>query len=93
MEWLDTDGNKITDHSNIKVYIFYDPKSFGSQSEQMYKDAEAKYGTGSVAMSNVTKEPDFIQDWGDMASSDIREVNLNYHGNNQTVMLNSGKKQ
>src|SRR5690554_3921290 len=27
-EWVDAQGNKITDHSNIKVYIFYDPKSF-----------------------------------------------------------------
>ena len=93
MEWLDADGNKIEDHSKIQVYIFYDPKSFGSQSEQMYKDAVAKYGAGSVAMSNVTTMSEFAQDWGDMASNNIKEVNLNYHGNNQTVMLNSSKKQ
>lgn len=27
-EWVDADGYKITDHSNIKAYIFYDPKSY-----------------------------------------------------------------
>ena len=27
-EWRDSKGNKIVDHSNIHVYIFYDPKSF-----------------------------------------------------------------
>jgi len=88
-DWVDADGNKIKDHSEIKVYIFYDPESFDSQSKQMYRDAVAKYGEGSVAMSNVTTEKEFIQDWGDMASGDIKEVNLNYHGNNQTLMLNS----
>ena len=93
MEWVDAQGSKIEDHSNIKVYIFYDPKSFGSQTEQMYKDAIAKYGEGSVALSDVTTMSEFIQDWGDMASSDIKEVNLNYHGNNQTVMLNSNDGQ
>ena len=92
-EWVDAQGNKITDHSNIKVYIFYDPKSFSGQSKQMYKDALAKYGEGSVAMSNVTTMSEFAKDWGDMASGNIKEVNLNYHGNNQTVMLNSDKKQ
>ncbi len=54
MEWVDGEGNKIEDYSKIKVYIFYDPKSFDSQSKQMYKDTVAKYGEGSVAMSNVT---------------------------------------
>ncbi len=93
MDWEDADGNKIKDHSKIKVYIFYDPRSFGNQSEQMYKDAVAIYGKGSVAMSNVTTEKEFMQDWGDMASPDIREVNLNYHGNNQTVILNSDPEQ
>jgi hypothetical protein len=87
MDWEDAQGNKIKDHSKIKVYIFYDPKSFGSQSQQMYKDAVEIYGEGSVAMSNVTTTEAFAQDWGDMASSDIQEVNLNYHGSPQTVNL------
>ena len=91
-DWEDADGNKITDHSKIKAYIFYDPRGegegFAKQSKAMYNQLEAKYGKGSVAMSNVTTEKEFIQDWGDMASSDIKEVNLNYHGNNQTIILN-----
>ena len=53
-DWRDINGEEITDHSNIKVYIFYDPNSFGGQSEQMYKDAVEKYGEGSVAMSDAT---------------------------------------
>lgn len=92
-DWTDAEGNKILDHRNIKVYILYDPNSFGSQSKQMYQDAVSEYGNGSVAMSNVTTISEFAQDWGDMASPDIHEVNLNYHGNNQTVMLNSSKNQ
>jgi len=93
MEWVDGEGNKIEDHSKIKVYIFYDPKSFDSQSKQMYKDAVAKYGEGSVAMSNVTTTAEFKQDWGDMASGDIKEVNLNYHGGPRTINLDYEKNQ
>jgi hypothetical protein len=93
MDWVDIEGNKIEDHSEIKVYIFYDPVSFGSQSEQMYKDAEEKYGKGSVAMSNVTTTSEFEQDWGDMASGDIKEVNLNYHGSTRTINLDYKTKQ
>ena len=88
MTWKDIDGNVITDHSKIKVYIFYDPKSFESQSFQMYNDAIEKYGEGSVALSDVTTERDFVQDWHDMGGNDIQEVNLNYHGSNQAIHLN-----
>ena len=95
MDWVDADGNKIEDHSKIKAYIFYDPREngFAKQSKEMYNQLEAKYGKGSVAMSNATTTEEFTQDWGDMASPNIREVNLNYHGNNQTVMLNSDEGQ
>jgi len=93
MEWVDSEGNKITDHSKIKVYIFYDPNSFSSQSKQMYKDAVAKYGEGSVAMSNVTTTAEFKKDWGDMASGDIKEVNLNYHGSPRTINLDYQNNQ
>ena len=88
-EWKDAEGNVIKDHSNIKVYIFYDPNDFDKQSRQMYRDAETKYGKGSVALSDVTTEVEFSKDWNDMSGFDIREVNLNYHGNNQTLMLDS----
>ena len=91
--WVDADGNEITDHSKIKVYIFYDPKSFDKQSRKMYKAAEKKYGVGSVALSDATTENEFAKDWGDMAGSNIQEVDLNYHGNNQTLMLNSAANQ
>ena len=92
-EWVDADGNIIKDHSKIKVYIFYDPNAFKKQSLKMYKSAEEKYGKGSVALSNVTTETEFAQDWKNMASPDIKEVNLNYHGNNQTLMLDSPNKE
>ena len=92
-EWVDADGNKITDHSKIKVYIFYDPESFSSQTKQMYKDAIEKYGEGSVALSSVTTTAEFIQDWSDMASDNIREVALNYHGGPQTINLDYKTKQ
>ena len=93
MEWVDIYGNKIQDHSKIKVYIFYDPNAFDSQSKQMYKDAVAKYGEGSVAMSNVTTREEFKQDWKNMASNDIKEVNLNYHGSPQTINLDYKNNQ
>ena len=88
MTWKDIDGNIVSDHSNIKVYIFYDPKSFETQSIQMYNDAIEKYGVGSVALSDVTTEREFAQDWHDMGGNDIREINLNYHGSNQALHLN-----
>lgn len=89
MDWEDINGNPIKNHKIINVYIFYDPNYFDSQSRKMYKDAEKQYGKGHVAMSKVTTETEFIQDWHDMSSQHIREVDLNYHGNNQTLMLNS----
>ncbi len=92
-EWYDIHGNVIDDHQDIQAYIFYDPESFSSQSKQMQKDAVEKYGEGSVAMSNVTTVNEFMQDWKDMASDNIMEVNLNYHGNNQTVTLDSDENE
>ena len=86
-DWTDIDGNTINDHSNIKAYIFYDPDEFGSQSMEMAHQLEEKYGVGSVAMSNVKTEKGFRQDWRAMASSNIKEVNLNYHGSNQAIHL------
>ena len=73
MDWVDADGNKIEDHSKIKAYIFYDPREngFAKQSKEMYNQLEAKYGKGSVAMSNATTTEEFTQDWGDMASPNI----------------------
>ena len=96
LDWVDANGNKIKDHSAIKAYIFYDPrgegKGFAKQSKEMYNQLEDKYGKGSVAMSNVTTTKEFIQDWHDMASPDIKEVNLNYHGSNQAVHLDVNTK-
>jgi hypothetical protein len=95
MDWEDIDGNKISEEQqkNIKVYIFYDPNSFKGQSEAMYKAAEAQYGKGSVALSNVTTVAEFTQDWKDMGGTDVQEVNLNYHGSNQALHLNAGAEQ
>ena len=90
-EWRTGKGKKIQDPSKVQVYIFFDPESFSSQSKKMYEDAVAIYGEGSVAVSNVRTEAEFIQDWKDMAGNSIKEVNLNYHGNNQTLMLDSKK--
>ena len=59
----------------------------------MYKDAEAKFGKGAVAMSDAATKESFSQDWGDMAGNCITEVNINYHGNNQTLMLDSKSGQ
>ena len=59
----------------------------------MYHDAVAKYGEGTVAMSDVTTVQEFAQDWRDMASNHIIEVNLNYHGSNQAIHLDKDKLQ
>lgn len=91
--WKDIDGNTIKDHSKIKVYIFYDPTSFSKQTMRMYRKAERKYGKGSVALSDVTTEEGFSQDWKAMASEDIREINLNYHGSNQALHLSPSQSQ
>ena len=91
MDWEDIYGNKITNHSKIRVYIFYDPKAFSNQSRAMYNKAEKLYGKGSVALSDVTTEKGFVQDWQNMKSSKITEVNLNYHGSNQALHLDATK--
>jgi len=94
-EWEDIEGNIISEkqQKNIKVYIFYDPNSFKGQTETMYKEAEAKYGKGSVALSSVTTTAEFSKDWADMGGSDIKEVNLNYHGGPQTLNLDAKNNQ
>jgi hypothetical protein len=70
MKWVDVDGKKVTDHKNIKDYISYTPnqKDFAKQSMLMAKRLEKQYKKGFVAMSNVTTEAEFSQDWDDMAT-------------------------
>lgn len=93
MEWTDIDGNVIKDHTNIKAYIFYNRKEFGKQTEAMYSRLEKQFGKGSVAISDVTTTKDFQQDWQDMASPNIREVNINHHGSNQAIHLDWEQQQ
>ena len=89
-EWTDIDGNVIQDHSNIKAYVFYNKNDFNSQTIQMYSDLESLYGKGSVALSDVRTTREFQQDWKNMASKNIHEVDINHHGNNQTIILDHG---
>ena len=89
LEWKDIHGNIIINHDEIKVYIFYDKSAFSKQSQAMYWDAERTYGKGSVALSDAMTTDSFGEDWKNMASNNIAEVNLNYHGNNQTLFLNA----
>ena len=89
--WKDINGNIIKKHDGIKVYIFYDKDAFTMQSYAMYKEAERIYGKGSVALSDAMTTNSFEEDWKNMASNNIAEVNLNYHGNNQTIFLNASK--
>ena len=92
-KWLDINGNPIKNHNSIKAYIFFDPESFTIQSIAMYYHLETQYGKGTVALSSVTTKKGFIQDWEEMRGTNIAEVNLNYHGNNQTIMLDSSQDQ
>ena len=92
-EWKDMDGNIIKDHSNIKAYIFYNKKDFNRQTNKMYSDLENTYGKGTVALSDVCTKEEFQQDWQNMASQEIREVNINHHGSNQAIHLNWQDKE
>ena len=87
MEWKDIEGNEIKEHNNIKVYIFYDPKSFKRQTMHIAKKIEKQFGEGSVALSDATTTKEFAKDWSNMSSSNIKEVDLNYHGSPQTINL------
>ena len=87
MDWTDINNNVITDHSNIKAYIFYNPKDFKRQTIAMLNRLENKYGKGSVALSNVTTANEFAEDWKNMNSPNILEININHHGSNQAVHL------
>ena len=93
LEWKDINGNLIINHDQIRVYIFYDKDAFSNQSQSMYWDAERTYGKGSVALSDAMTIESFGEDWKSMASNSIAEVNLNYHGNNQTLYLDASKDQ
>ena len=93
LEWKDINGNRIINHDEIRVYIFYDKDAFSNQSQAMYRDAERTYGKGSVALSDAMTIESFGEDWKSMASNSIAEVNLNYHGNNQTLFLDASKNQ
>ena len=93
LEWKDINGNIIINHDQIKVYIFYDKDAFSNQSQAMYREAERTYGKGSVALSDAMTIESFEEDWKNMASNSIAEVNLNYHGNNQTLYLDASKNQ
>ena len=94
-DWTDGDGNPISkeDLKKVKVFIFFNPKAFKDQTEIMYKEAEAKYGKGSVAMSDVTTEKEFKNDWQNMSGSDIKEVDINHHGGPQTINLDHKKDE
>ena len=92
-EWKDIKGNPIDNHEKIRVYIFYDPMSFEKQSKHMYDKAIKQYGKGSAALSDVTSEKAFVEDWANMSSNSISEVDLNYHGNNQTLILNPSESE
>lgn len=59
----------------------------------MYREAERIYGEGSVALSDAMTTDVFLTDWKEMASNNIAEVNLNYHGNNQTLFLDASNHQ
>ena len=39
----------------------------------------------------ILTEEGFAKDWGDMAGKDIKEVNINYHGDNQSIYLNTSE--
>ena len=92
--WTDADGNEITDHSNIKVYIFYNPHDFEEQTLKMYKDYESIYGKGTVALSDVTTEAAFNEDWGNMMSPQRGVlVHINHHGSNQAIHLDGRNNQ
>ena len=92
-EWKDIKGNPIDNHEKIRVYIFYDPMSFEKQSKHMYDKAIKQYGKGSAALSDVTSEKAFVEDWASMSSNSISEVDLNYHGNNQTLIMNPSESE
>ena len=92
-EWLDIDGNQIDDHSNIQAYIFYNSKEFGEQSYAMAQMLEKKYGSGTVALSSAMTRDEFAQDWINMSSVNIQEVNINHHGSNQAIHLDYANKQ
>ena len=92
-EWTDLDGNVISDHSKIQVYIFYNPKDFKSQSYSHAIQYEMKHGRGTVAMSSATDKAEFAKDWQTMGGDNIREVSINHHGSNQAIHLDWQNKE
>lgn len=95
MIWEDAEGNELTgeQHKGVKTYIFYDPKDFKKQAMKQYKRATEEDGEGTVALSAAKTEKEFSKDWEDMAGESIKTVNVDYHGSNQALHLDSEKKE
>jgi len=77
------------ENENKKVYIFYSD-DFKSQA-QVHRDNSIKsYGENSVAMTNLVTSNKFKEDWSMMKGDSIVEVNINAHGQNQSMTTRDG---
>ncbi|MBK9274161.1 MAG: hypothetical protein IPM49_06445 [Flavobacteriales bacterium] len=101
LEWKDIKGQELSEEArkDVKAFIFYDSRSsegeggFSAQTNQMYGEMESTYGKGSVALSAVSTESQFAQDWSDISGTDVRNVSMLTHGSPQSIFLNAPNKE
>ena len=99
LEWKNAKGQILTGTQlkAVKVYIFYytaeyQNKGFEAQTMQQVKALEKEYGAGAVAISELSTEKQFAQDWQDM-DGNIEIVRLNTHGTGQTMFIKASEDE
>jgi RHS repeat-associated protein len=95
LEWKDAKGKLMTSAQlkKVKVYIFnytsYEGdrnQGFTNQTLQQYADLTEELGEGSVAISDLTTEQQFAEDWANI-DGEVSIVRINSHGTNQAIFL------
>ena len=84
--WTDSEGNRIDNTENVRVYIFYS-QDFIKQAKVQYEEAVKKYGKDAVAMSVTSSSKEFVNDWQNMHGNIISNVIIMTHGKNQSIAL------
>ena len=86
--WYDYSGHEIpaTTLANVRVFIFYNT-DFAAQAGDQFRAAEARYGVGTVALSNSGTTAGFTNAWQNMSGTNIAEVMIMTHGKNQSINI------
>ena len=97
LEWVRGDGSDVTreEMKRVRVFIMYDPRSegFPMQARRSYLDHAATHGDAAVAMAPIRTEQQFVEAWRAIGGSHVDDVELFFHGNQTTLIINRHKDE